>query len=509
MRLTSLCLLLVGLATHAVPAAASGLQIIESEVHREGPRVFADVTLRWDQSWRTNTSWDAAWVFLKARTGHSGWSSLRLLPTGHQVVENRYGGPGATLDVSEDSLGVFVYRDAPSDRGSNHWRIQFALASPPEGADLQVQAFGVEVVLASEGAYWLGDPEASATPPEGPDGRWDLFGAFYQQGANGASGPYRVQSEAAIRVCDGPGSLCYADSQYDGEGDNVGPIPDAFPKGHRAFYAMKYELTQGQYADFLNHLDRQQTANRAIHGARNYARRGRGTIALVGDVYVAARPDRACNYLSWDDGAAWADWAGLRPMTELEYEKLARGQEEPVSGEYAWGSTAISHGDSLTYAGFLVEAEDGLETLSGNANYTPVGADWALGYGVHFTGGDEGFGPLRVGIFETTADGDRERAGAGYYGATELSGSLFERVVSASHSIGRKFEGSHGDGQLSYAGRATNSDWPGMDAEGLGLRGGSFAFNPAYLSIARRSFGAYASFYRELAMGFRAVRTAP
>ena len=32
----------------------------------------------------------------------------------------------------------------------------------------------------------------------------------------------------------------------------------------------------------------------------------------------------ACNYLSVNDMLAYADWAGLRPLSEMEYEKMGR-----------------------------------------------------------------------------------------------------------------------------------------------------------------------------------------
>jgi hypothetical protein len=44
--------------------------------------------------------------------------------------------------------------------------------------------------------------------------------------------------------------------------------------------------------------------------------------------------------LSWADGAAFAAWAGLRPMTELELEKAVRGSREPLPDEIGpsyWG----------------------------------------------------------------------------------------------------------------------------------------------------------------------------
>ena len=34
--------------------------------------------------------------------------------------------------------------------------------------------------------------------------------------------------------------------------------------------------------------------------------------------------DRACNFLNWNDLAAYLQWAALRPMTELEFEKICR-----------------------------------------------------------------------------------------------------------------------------------------------------------------------------------------
>jgi formylglycine-generating enzyme required for sulfatase activity len=42
------------------------------------------------------------------------------------------------------------------------------------------------------------------------------------------------------------------------------------------------------------------------------------------------------NILSWFDVAAYLDWAALRPMTELEFEKVCRGPENRIAGEYAW-----------------------------------------------------------------------------------------------------------------------------------------------------------------------------
>jgi hypothetical protein len=52
------------------------------------------------------------------------------------------------------------------------------------------------------------------------------------------------------------------------------------------------------------------------------------------------RAGAGCFGLSWLDGASFAAWAGLRPMTELELEKVVRGTRDPVPDEVGpsyWG----------------------------------------------------------------------------------------------------------------------------------------------------------------------------
>lgn len=493
-------------------SSAAELRVSDGTVIVEDGVAYVEVDVSWRLSWRNDTNWDAAWLFVKLPRAKGG-DHLLLASAGHQMVRNRQSTqPGAAFTVPADSMGAFVYRDAPTDtRSTNDWRLRLRLALTGDRtpADLPetVKVYGAEVVYIPEGPFFVGDPTSDT-------------GAFYEEPADGTERTaYRISGPNAIQVCGGPGSLCYPDADNAvisrRFGDRMGPIPASYPSGYNAFYLMKYELTQGQYVDFLNAITRLQTNERALHGGRNYYRRGRGTIDLVSDHYVATQPDRACAFLGWLDAAAYADWAGLRPMTELEYEKAARGPVEPVSGAYAWGTTTIAHGDTIfADDGAIAVAETGDEYVRGNANYRPADRDWQDGYGAHFAGGDGGMGPLRVDIFETRAyrteaENVREASGAGYYGALNLSGSLFDRAVTATDSAGRQFQGTHGDGQLSYPGRATNEDWPDASGEGLSLRGGTYAFTPASLRTADRRFGSYAGFYRGIAMGFRAARTAP
>ncbi len=58
---------------------------------------------------------------------------------------------------------------------------------------------------------------------------------------------------------------------------------------------------------------------------------GRGSITF----------DLACDGVLWRVGLAFAAWAGLRPMTELEFEKACRGPLKPVVDEYARGTAKV------------------------------------------------------------------------------------------------------------------------------------------------------------------------
>jgi formylglycine-generating enzyme required for sulfatase activity len=288
----------------------------------------------------------------------------------------------------------------------------------------------------------------------------------------------RITSEAEIPVGPRAGALNYRPGQYAGDGE--GPVPAAFPKGTRAFYLMKYEILQGQYAAFLNTLSENATSFRSPIGGRGYYEQ-RGSIRLVDSRYVADHPDRPANRLSWDDGSAFADWAGLRPFTELEFTKAARGPMEPVAGDFPWGTASKERllrrnqpDDDLLATGEAAEAN--------------------------------------------LSDATRAVLGASYYWVMDLAGSVWEKVVSIGHPAGRAFRGTHGDGELAGYGLATNDDWPRGDhaGGGYGYRGGGYYqrgfqetdLNP-HSRVAQRPYGAWGGGPRGVGYGFRAARTAP
>jgi formylglycine-generating enzyme required for sulfatase activity len=212
----------------------------------------------------------------------------------------------------------------------------------------------------------------------------------------------------------------------------------------------------------------------------------------------------ACNFLRWIDGCAYLDWAGLRPMTELEFEKVCRGGQDPVSDEYAWGTQTIAS-SVYSFSNLGAANEDisaNYSTIAGNAIYTTTGSGSAIG-------------SLRTGIFAGNASNvNRITAGATFYGVMEMSGNQWERIVTIGNADGRVFTGVHGNGRLSANGYANQANWPGLTsgevtgASGSGFRGGAWNTASALLEVSDRSNAVYLNASSQSSYGFRGVRTA-
>ena len=453
--------------------------------------------LSWENSWRTSSApnnWDAAWVFVKYRVGSGDWQHAWLNNTGHSSGT----GTSATIDAglltpgtafhatTNPALGVFIYRSADGTGNFSitgaQLRWNYGANGVADNATVDVKVFAIEMVYVPAGNFYVGSGGTETS-------------AFYMYPTT--TNPYQITGEGAITVGTTDGNLYYPSSTYGG--DQSGPIPANFPKGYAAFYCQKYEISQQQYVDFLNTLTSAQASTRYPNATTN-----RHAITVSGGVYSTTNPYVACNFLSWMDGAAYSDWAGLRPMTELEFEKACRGLETPVANEYAWGTATVAgnaytlENDNATNEGIA----SNYSTSTGNASYDIT--DGSID------------GPLRVGIFAANADNQgRITAGASYYGIMELSGNLWERAVTVGNATGRDFTGLHGNGALSTNGHANETAWPGLTsgevtgATGSGFRGGSWFLNASYLRVSARSRAATPTPARSFNYGFRAVRVAP
>ncbi|MEM1215411.1 MAG: SUMF1/EgtB/PvdO family nonheme iron enzyme, partial [Bacteroidota bacterium] len=313
-------------------------------------------------------------------------------------------------------------------------------------------------------------------------------------------------------------------------GNPNGALQLNFPKGFAGFYQMKYELSQQEYCDFLNTLTPEQQLSRDITGTTEFDRPisdYRNAIIRVDGIFSTSRPDRPCNFISWLDGQAYADWAGLRHMTELEFEKACRGDEKAVYREYVWGVNEIQIRANMRYsttffiADQVTDQELGMETTDGNVhasmfsyrNFIDVCTPEGNFYDPNcvgcrsFQGGDGGRGPVRKGIFGITSNGNRTSAGATFYGAMEMGGNLQEPVVTVGHPSGRKFEGSQGDGKLTTKGFSDNPDWQPLGREyAFGGRGGCWKFHENHARTSDRFKGLRTDPGRRAShIGFRGV----
>ena len=415
--------------------------------------------LNWEHAFRDDRNHDATWVVLRSA---SDGSPVTLAATGHAIV----GEPAGELRVTADGGGVFVQLAEPY-RGDVSWTVTLGLR---EGWTERPEVWAVEMVYVPAGPFELGDSDPRARE----------LGSFHTaDGEGGAAGVVRVASEAALEVGSDRGTLTYAASQYTGDG--AGPVPREFPKGTRAFYAMKHELRQGEYARFLNALPpRWQARRRPDELPEDTEDRASGSIEFVDGRFRAAQPTRPCNFVTWDDTCAYLDFLGLRPLTEFEFEKAARGPSQPVALDYPWGTAS---------------SDEMRRRVTPLRDLTPSGIE----------------GVARL------DESNRAVIGASHYGVLDLAGSLWERVVSAGHAQGRAFRGTHGDGVLDpQSGDATNDDWPrgSRAASGIGFRGGAEYFgepsltNP-FSAVGIRTFAAYDGAHRYKTYSARGARTAP
>ena len=468
------------LVLFAINANANNVQITGTSV--SGSNVT--FTISWDNSWNANiapANWDAVWVFIKYQDcntrlwAHAGLSTLSADHTAGSPLQ---------ADPVTDGKGVFLRRSALG--GGNIANVSVTLKMTIPAGTYNYKVFGIEMVNVPQGAYDLGDGTSVST-----------FNSIAINATSQTSG----LSSATL-------------------GGGAAAVPAAFPMGYNSFYTMKYEISQLQYVEFLNALtyDQQKahTYNDPIGAAGTYAmfpayqyRNGirvsvPGNNAAIPAVFVcdatAGVEDNnddgqavACSGLSWGDVTAYLDWAALRPMTELEFEKICRGTMPRVAGEYPWGSTAISPFYSTTVLNPLKPNEVGNAVVNGACAH-------ALG------SGSPVYGPLKVGVFATGSSG-RASSGASYYGAMEMGGNLWERVVSAVNTSGTAFTGTLGDGTLTAQGDANQATWPSSTtAAGSGFRGGDYVNVAGYVRTSDRASIAVVDATRIYNSGGRGVR---
>lgn len=450
--------------------------------------VMVNFNISWQNSWRNSTNYDGVWLFVKfQRTVTGEWFTAALNPAASTHNTGSQGN-NAIIKPAANGKGAFYYRAGDGSGSFESNNVQFRWNYGENNiqdslkVDIQkISVFGIEMCYVPQGSFYLGSGGNESNH-------------FFTYPTTTTA--YQVTSENVINVGDVDGFLQYTnDNQY--AGDHSGPIPSAFPKGYNAFWCMKYELSQEQYVDFLNTLSRLSQGQRIatdISGTNITNRyvltnstniQYRNAISCDGVIPAAPLPvtfycdlnqngvpneaddgqNIACNYLNWDDVVAYSIWSGLRPMTELEFEKACRGTASPVADEYAWGNTSITAATGLMNSGYGYEA-----VSSGNCNYSGSIS-----------------GPLRVGIF-ASGSSTRIGSGASYYGIMELSGNLWERCISVGNAEARSYNPILNE-QPTYS--------------SSGFRGGGWYINPVDVRVSDRYSAAGINDSRSSTYGFR------
>ncbi len=459
-------------------------------------------------------------MFVKFRKSGGDWTHASLMNTGHtaptgSTISVGLLDPGSAFNISSNpGVGAFIFKSA-AGFGRNTfngvklvWNYAEDGVSTGEAIDVQVHA--LHMVYVPQGAFYAGDFGSSSA-------------AFTQGSAD--TDPWYIGSEAQMSITNSTGTAggsgnqgtearyYYTSANLSGEAATGATfsIGAAFPKGYDGFYVMRHEITHEQWRNFFNTLPTTGNArtNRDITGSS-----GKNSDGLVSRNNLswdsstvsnqATLPDRnspngetychlPISYINWEDLAAYLDWAGLRPMTELEFEKAARGTLTSVADEYAWGSTGATQATGFTNIGRIIEVP------------SPSGANitWSSGTA----------GPVRVGSFASLNYGGASRvnAGAGYYGTMELSSNVWEQVVTVGNSSGRSFTGAHGDGAVDADGIANVSNWPtnSSGSSGAGARGGAYSTSTSSARVSDRSNAASTTTGRNQSTGGRGARTAP
>ncbi len=430
-------------------SAASGLDLDNPEL---GPDNVLYLGVSWQHSWRYEDSTgpsnhDGVWLFCKGRrVSDNEWEHLIISPFGTAA--------DAPLEanVSHAGTGLMVRRSGAGEGPLNSVGVRIALEQQGLGAYSELRVFGIEMVYVPGGSFYAGDGASNNTLTEALSGL-----------------PFLVSSASAIHVGEGEGEL-WSQGTAPLEGD----IPESYPKGYRGLYCMKYEISQDQYCGFLNTLD---VAGRSLHrpdkrieapcfsgdhleGERNFIVEDSGIFGCDanGNGILGEADDgsaTACNFLTWSSLAAYLDWSGLRPMSELEFEKICRGPLSPVAYEFAWGTPHIVNTTDIQAIHTSEEhCNDSLPGGAGLANY---------GY-------CQPAGPLRCG-FASFGSGKRYASGASYYGVMEMSGNVWELCISLGES-GLGFSGLHGDGFLAVSGHSDVPGWAGGGHRGGGWNSG-------------------------------------
>lgn len=425
--------------------------------------------------------------------------------------------PGATITVgcadaviafstTNPGMGVFIHRsvDGTGTFSAPACQLQWMHGSQgiTIGTALEVCVHAVEMVLVPTGSYYVGGT-----------GIW-----AFRNGSSGTT-PRQITSENYLNYA----TTFSPTISYGGAGSNQ-DFSTGFPKGYEGFYCMKYELSQGEYVTYLNKLTRVQqavmVAANVLPGVTSvtnrYVMSNSATLVNRSTIRCAATIDAtspitfvcdadgdgvgdeaddgawvAANYVNAPNALAYLDWCGLRPMSEMEFEKACRGPGLPLANDVPTGGNTSSVIAPTTQTGLNTATETVDAVANGSFGSASLNA-----------------GPFRCGVF-AEAGATRASAGASYYGIMDLGGNVAEYTISAGHLsliFERRF---HGNGTLTFLGTHDVLSWPFDGFTGYAPRGGSWSSIVQDQRVSDRRLMVPFNGTRFADRGFRGVRRAP
>jgi formylglycine-generating enzyme required for sulfatase activity len=283
-----------------------------------GQSVQVQFDLNWGNTWRDDVNWDATWVFMKYKDAQGIWKHCKISPTG---FDHGQGTPNF-IEPSADQMGAFVRL---AQEGTGNFNVDAMQLRWNYGADglssvsgLEVRVYAIEMVYVPQGDFSM---SAGATAP---GNKIPVINARL-------SPVLSADNDASIRIKGDAG----LDLDANGTVDNT-----AYPTGYYPFYMFKYEMSEQQYADFLNCLTPTQRNTLGVAGF---------TITQTAGQYFASSPNQVCAGANAERVLAYADWCGLRPMSFLEFHKALNGPKAPGANDQMYGLKNVGWGLTEPY----------------------------------------------------------------------------------------------------------------------------------------------------------------
>jgi len=409
--------------------------------------------LSWENSWRDDINYDAAWVFIKYKDTDGLWKHGTLQQEGSATGT----GTTSTVDVTEDGVGSFIFR-SQKDTGdfsikSAHLTWNYGINGVPDPAGLEIRVFAIEMVYIPEG-YFSMDNYLNMVNYFDETDEWKntdiclsvehgLIDKYKFHNCN-IDYHFYIEDGKPVDYCNDWENNCTMKYNYisfkvkGGFGADSSPYyeeninPD-YPEAYNAYYVFKYEVSTAQIDDFYNTLTYNQRDSIKI--IRSYGNSPNN--AYVSNYNFSYDYDwnkYLDNDLKYTNAKllAYADWAGLRPQTIFELYKSING---PTKINY--GSTPVNENRTAS-SSFLTGGKYGTEYgYVTNDSYVPYSNE-----------------PSRVGMF-ARANTSRGQSGASYYGVMDLMGNVTEPVILTDFA----FVGEHGDGSIGEYGLSDVNTW--------------------------------------------------